>query len=206
MHQFIVDHDEYDASRLLYNQRYETDEYAVLFYVDGPREPYESTFEEVSSVFDYELAPCRDESFYLYVHVREPLTDSVRMYATAFEQPGLIVIPPLEYRSDGTIRLRAIGPDDAIQAAVEDAAERMHVEVQSVGDYRAGRIDARADLTQRQYEAVSVAVDCGYYHATRDASLEDVADRLDCSSGTAGELLRRAERTVMQALVDGGPF
>lgn len=203
MHQFLVDRDGYEASRLLYGRRYD-DEHALLFYVDGPREPYESALEEVTSVLAYELAPCRDESFYLYV--RERLAGSDRTFVEAVEQPGLIVIPPLEYRADGTIRMTAVGPDDAIQTVVDDVSETMRVDVRSVGEYRAGRIDARADLTQRQFEAVSAAVDCGYYHATRDGSLEDVADRLGCSSGTAGELLRRAERTVMEALVDGGPF
>lgn len=205
MHQFLVDHDEYDASRLLYGDQYAADEHAVLFYVDGPpSESYESALADVSSVLAYELAPCRDESFYLYV--RERLTGSDRTFVDAVEQPGLIIIPPLEYRADGTIRLKVVGPDDAIQTTVDDVSEAMGVDVRSVGEYCAGRIDARIDLTQRQFEAVSAAVDCGYYRATRDGSLEDVATRLGCSSGTAGELLRRAERTVMQEVVDGGPF
>ncbi|ELY52369.1 bacterio-opsin activator HTH domain-containing protein [Natronococcus jeotgali DSM 18795] len=205
MHQFLVEHDDYDASRLLYGNQYAADEHAVLFYVDGPpRESYESALEGVPSVLAFELAPCRDESFYLYV--RERLTGPDRTFVDAVEQPGLILIPPLEYRADGTIRLKAVGPDEAIQTIVDDVSEAMRVDVRSVGEYCAGRIDARVDLTRRQFEAVSVAVDCGYYRETRDGSLEDVADRLGCSSGTAGELLRRAERTVMAAVVDGGPF
>ncbi|MFP8954216.1 helix-turn-helix domain-containing protein [Natrialbaceae archaeon A-arb3/5] len=205
MHQFIVDHDDYDASRVLHRQPYGDDEHTVLFHVDGPRTPYEGVLEDVSSVIEYEIAPCLDESFYLYV--RAPLSGSDRTFAAAFVQPGLLVIPPISYRSDGTIRLTAVGPADSVQGAVDDVSEMMNVEVLSVGEYCAGRIDTRTDLTQRQFEAVSAAVDCGYYHATRDASLTDVADRLDCSSGTAGELLRRAERTVMEGLVhDGGPF
>nr|WP_226377483.1 helix-turn-helix domain-containing protein [Haloterrigena turkmenica] len=203
MHQFIVEHEGYTASRLLYGHQY-GDEYAMLFYIDGPQVPYEHALEDAPTVLDYELAPCRDDSFYLYV--RESLTGADRTFVNAIEQPGLIIIPPVAFRADGTIRLTAVGPDEAIQTAVDDVADMAHVDVRSIGTYCAGRIDTRADLTQRQFEAVSAAVDCGYYHTTRDGSLEDVADRLDCSSGTAGELLRRAERTVMEGLVHGGPF
>ncbi|AEH37240.1 helix-turn-helix domain-containing protein [Halopiger xanaduensis] len=203
MHRFIVEHEGYTASRLLYGHQY-GDEYAMLFYIDGPRLPYEPALEDAPTVLDYELAPCRDDSFYLYV--RESLTGADRTFVDAVEQPGLIIIPPVEFRADGTIRLAAVGPDEAIQTAVDDVADTARVDVRSVGEYCAGRIDARVDLTRRQFEAVSAAVDCGYYRATRNGSLEDVAERLDCSSGTAGELLRRAERTVMAGVVDGGPF
>uniref|UniRef100_A0A7D6CQV6 Helix-turn-helix domain-containing protein n=2 Tax=Natrinema zhouii TaxID=1710539 RepID=A0A7D6CQV6_9EURY len=203
MHQFVVEHEAYTASRLLYGHRY-GDEHVMLFHVDGPRAPYERALDDAPTILEYELAPCRDDSVYLYV--RETLTGADRTFADAVEQPGLIVIPPLEHRADGTIRLTVVGPSEAIQTVVDDMSDAMHVDVLSVGKYRAGRIDARTDLTERQFEAVSAAVDCGYYHTTRDASLEDVADRLDCSSGTAGELLRRAERTVMAELVRGGPF
>lgn len=61
-------------------------------------------------------------------------------------------------------------------------------------------------MTGRQFEAVRAAVDAGSYRAPREAGLAAVADRLDCATGTAGELLRRAERTVMANLVASGPF
>jgi predicted DNA binding protein len=82
----------------------------------------------------------------------------------------------------------------------------MGVDVRAVGEYLAGRIDERLELTQRQLDAVEAAVETGYYSATREATMEAVADRLDCAPGTAAELLRRAERTVMSAVVAGGPF
>ena len=80
------------------------------------------------------------------------------------------------------------------------------VEVLAVGDYMASHLDSRSKLTPRQFEAISEAVECGYYHEPRDASLETVASRLDCSSGTAGELLRRAERTIMADIVASDSF
>ena len=204
MHQFVVEHDEYEVSRLLYRSLYATAEHAVLFHVEGPQTPYEEVLAEQPFVDEYTLSVCPDDSFYLYV--RGEVTPDGREFADAFAQPGLVVITPIEFRSDGTIRVTAVGPAEGIQAAVDSIPETMGVDVRAVGEYFAGRLDARLELTQRQFEAISVAVECGYYSASRSATLEDVAAQLDCASGTAGELLRRAERTVMANLVGGGPF
>lgn len=204
MHQLIVEHEGYDASKLLYQHQYADDENAVLFHIDGPRSPYEEALEDVASTLEFEIFPCRDDTFYLYA--RGSITKSGRIFIGAVFQPGLIAVPPIEYQSDGTIRLTTIGPPDAIQTAVKNITDIMTVDVVSIGKFRAGRIDSQATLTQRQFEAVSAAVDCGYYRVPCEGSLEELAARLECSTGTAGELLRRAERTVMTRLVERNPF
>jgi predicted DNA binding protein len=203
MHQFVVDDDRYDGTMLLHRRRHGDDEHAMLFHVAGPPDPYERVLAQRHSVREFELSPCRDGTSYLYV--RAALTDRDRPLADAFARPGLIVVTPVEYRTDGSVRVTAVGPAATVQAAVEAVPETTDVDVRRVGDYSAGLVDSRLDLTRRQFEAVATAVDCGYYAAPREATLEAVADRLDCSTGTAGELLRRAERTVMSNLVDGGP-
>ncbi len=203
MHQFVVQRDAYGPARLLHRET-GADTHAMLVHVEGPTEPYREALEERSAVQAYELSPCPDDSFYLYV--RETLSGDDRQFSAAFSQPGLLLLTPVEYRTDGTVHLTAVGPAEAVQAAVEDVPEGMGVEVVSVGEYAAGRVDARQGLTQRQFEAVRVAVETGYYRAPREATLSEVAARLDCATGTAGELLRRAERTVMADLVADGPF
>lgn len=203
MHQFIVDQGEYAAARLLAREQYDGD-HAMLFHVEGPEAPYRDALDDRDVVREYTLDTCPDESFYLYV--RETLTADDRAFSEAFSQPGLVLVPPVSYRADGTVRVTAVGPADAVQSAVEDVPETMGVDVRAVGEYLAGRVDGRLELTQRQFEAVEVAVELGYYSATREATLAEVATRLECSTGTAAELLRRAERTVMANLVAGGPF
>jgi hypothetical protein len=202
MHQFVVDHDDYTVARLLAREAF-PDEHAMLFHVEGPELPYRDALEDREVVEEYVLDTCPDESFYLYV--RERLTDDDRKFSAAFSQPGLLLVMPVSYRADGTVRATAVGPAEAVQAAVEAIPDAMGVEVRAVGEYLAGRVDDRLELTQRQFEAVAAAVDAGYYGATREATLSDVAARLDCAAGTAAELLRRAERTVMSNLVAGGP-
>lgn len=204
MHQFVVEHGAYEITRLLYRYQYSEAEQAALFHVEGPVDPYEDELSELPSVKAFELSPCQDGSFYLYV--REAMGQESQAFADAFSQPGLIVLTPIEYRSDGTVGLTAVGPAETVQAAVDAIPETMGVDVRSVGEFALGRLDPRLELTQRQLDAVSEAVTRGYYREPRLATLEDVAGGLDCSTGTAGELLRRAERTVMAHLVDHGPF
>jgi len=71
----------------------------------------------------------------------------------------------------------------------------------AVGEYEAGRFETGEELTDRQYEAVRAVVDAGYYEEPRSGSLADVAAELDCATGTAAELLRRAESTGMADVV-----
>jgi len=204
IHQFLIENEGYDALRLLYYHQYAADEHAVLFHVDGPHSAYEEVLQDIPSILEFEFAPCRGDTFYLYI--QESLTKPGRIFIDAVFQPGLIAVPPTEFRSDGTIRMTTIGPSDAVQATVENVSDHMTVDILSIGEFRADRIDSRAALTQRQFEAVSAAVECGYYRTPREGSLEDIATRLECSTGTAGELLRRAERTVMTRLVECRPF
>ncbi|WP_436908896.1 helix-turn-helix domain-containing protein [Halosimplex marinum] len=204
MHQFVVEREGYSVSRLLqYNTALDEDP-AFLFHVDGDPDPYEPALRGTESVSAYEISRCPDDTFYLYV--RESIPEHSRDFVGALTQPGLVGVMPIEYRADGTVRLTAVGPAEKLQTAVEEMPEGMDAEVLEVGEYDARRLDAGGDLTDRQFEAVVAAVDCGYYETPREGSVEDVGDRLDCAPGTAAELLRRAERSVMRNVVSTGPF
>jgi len=204
MHQFVVDNEAYECSRLLYREQYAADEHAALFHVAGPAGPYEAALADRPGLRECAIEACPDDTCYLYV--REAMSEDDQRFAEAFGQPGLIVLKPVEYHGDGTVRVSAVGPTAAVQAAVDAVPGEMGVSVHQVGEYRAGRLDERLELTPRQFEAVQTAVDVGYYRSPREAGLAAVADALDCGTSTAGELLRRAERTVMSNLVTGGPF
>jgi hypothetical protein len=199
MHEYIVETEGYTVSRLLQMAPPAGGSHAMLFHIEGPPQPYESVIEDVDRVIEYELSPCPDDSFYLYV--RERLSDQDAAFLEAFSQPGLVGLTPVEYRADGTVRLTVVGPAETLQNAVEETPDHMDVDVLEIGDYDARRMDAGSALTDRQFEAVAAAVDCDYYDNPRDGSVADIADRLDCAPGTAAELLRRAERTVMSHVV-----
>jgi predicted DNA binding protein len=56
-------------------------------------------------------------------------------------------------------------------------------------------------LTDKQYEAISVAFARGYYDSPRAFSTDDVADELGVSGAAASDLLRRAERQLISETV-----
>lgn len=62
-------------------------------------------------------------------------------------------------------------------------------------------MDAASALSERQSEAVTVALDLGYYETPREATVAEVAERLDCAPGTAAEHLRKAEAALVRRVI-----
>jgi len=109
-------------------------------------------------------------------------------------------LSPVSFHGDGTATVDAVGEDDRLAALVDALAAHADVTVESVRDFHRG--GAPAALTDRQRAALDAAVAAGYYEIPREGSVSDVADALDCSTSTAGELLRKAEARVVTGLVD----
>ncbi|WP_435065343.1 helix-turn-helix domain-containing protein [Halobaculum sp. EA56] len=56
-------------------------------------------------------------------------------------------------------------------------------------------------LTERQYEALSLALSRGYYEQPRQTTARELADELDISQPSLSDLLNRAERQLISATV-----
>lgn len=173
----------------------------LLFYVEGDVDTYRERVDEVDQVRWCELTPVDDRSFYSYAC--EAYTSSQTTFFEPFAELRLVVVPPVVFDGDGNPRMTVVGHADGLSTLVEDLREvaNVGVEVQQVGtfDRRHQRVTGR--LTDRQYEALGTATDLGYYGSPRDASLATVADELDVAEGTASELLRSAEATLMDDLL-----
>ena len=65
------------------------------------------------------------------------------------------------------------------------------------------RLKPNAGLTQKQFEAVRTAYSMGYYEFPRRAGIKDVADKLGLSVSATTELLRRAEKRLVEAYLRG---
>ncbi|WP_336336797.1 helix-turn-helix domain-containing protein [Haloarcula brevis] len=201
MHQFVVEHDGYEASYLLRGNDVGTDLQTLLFHVDGfPPEPYRAALERADTVREYAISPCPDETFYLYVQDSPSATG--HDLVEALTRAGLVIVSPVAYRADGTVALTLVGPGGTVQQAVETVPDGVSVDVREVGEYDSRRLDTGAALTDRQFEAVAAAVDCGYYADPREGGVDDVADELGCAPGTAAQHLRKAEAHVMADLLD----
>jgi hypothetical protein len=185
---------------LLHGHRSESGILTLLFYVEGDREAYVEALAATDTILDFEVTGLDEDACYAYV--REESSSFDTALRDAFEGPGLLVVPPIEFRSDGTARLTVVGEPERLQAALEDVPAEATVDVQRVAEYDGPPGPTRAD---RQREAAAAAFEVGYYDVPRSGTLEDVAAELDCAPGTASEHLRKAEREALGAALDREP-
>lgn len=197
MHAYLDEDPAAVRSRLLtWNNVADESTYA-LFHVVADREPYVDRLEDVGAVDWFDVTPLDDGSFHVYV--REPQDEQFRRFRAAFQQPTLLVVPPLEYRPRGVLAFDVIGDPDALQSVIEELPDGISADVQQVGEYDAR--PGRTGLTARQREALRAANAVGYYDVPRTGAVEDVADRLDVAPSTASNHLRKAEARLVDRVV-----
>lgn len=204
MQQFIRESDAVEREELLtWNLLPGRDVEYALFYVVGDIDPYREVIDTVDSIPEYTLTPIDDETFYSYVCQETREADTA--WRAAFADLNLVVMPPVRYDSRGRTHLTVVGTESALSSVVADLEENpemgVGVEILEIGDFdrRHGSIAGR--LTERQLEVVETAAELGYYAVPREASLETVADAVGVARSTASTVLRRAESSVMRALV-----
>jgi len=195
MHAFVCESPAVEREYLL-EGRPGDDVRTLLFYVEGDAEAYEAALDQQAAVAEYDIRPDDADGFFMYV--RAPNSDDEALLFDAFEQETLVVVPPVEFRADRTMRLTVVGHADDLRTLLDALGERLSVDVLSVGPFTRGLTPG---LTERQREALAAAWETGYYEVPRQADLESVAAALDASVSATSTLLRRAEsRLVADAL------
>ena len=115
-------------------------------------------------------------------------------------QARVAFLPPVVFEASGVARFEAVGEQAALSEFHDALVDELTVEIEHVRPFE--QRPATAGLTDRQRAALEAAVDVGYYEIPRTGSVDDVAARLGCVSSTAGELLRRAEQTLVTSAVE----
>ncbi|MEZ3117982.1 helix-turn-helix domain-containing protein [Halobaculum sp. MBLA0147] len=169
----------------------------LLLHVAGDRQRYEQTIDEVPQVEEWTTTKFEDEGFYVYV--RTQLRTREQQYRQALDRDAVLVVPPVELRSDRTVRQTIVGQGDSLSAAIEALPDNVDIEVLRTGTYNRSR---GARVSSRQREALIAAWEAGYYEVPREGDIEAVAGALDCATSTASDLLRRAERQIVAATLD----
>lgn len=164
----------------------------LLFYVEGDAEAYEATLAGQDRVAEFDVRPDGDDGFFLYV--RAPNSDDEALLFDAFDRETVVVVPPVEFRADRTMRLTVVGHSDDLGDLLDALPDALTVDVLSVGPFTRG---IEPGLTDRQREALESAWAVGYYEVPREGDIEAVAAELDCAVSTASALLRRAESTLV---------
>lgn len=119
---------------------------------------------------------------------------------------GCTVVWPIT-AEHGWKRYTVIAPTRTrASALVERMRELGEVEVEKVAPVDGSELEATIPLstvtrnmTDRQLEALRVAIERGYFETPREASTEDLAKHLDVSRTTYQEHLRKATNVVMES-------
>jgi predicted DNA binding protein len=145
------------------------------------------------------------------VAVTECLADDYAAVDPLVAAHDCVLVPPLSY-VDGRRLLRVLAPDgDRLAALYDDLRAEWAVDVvrkttaiDAGGATPGDSGDPLAGLSDRQREALEVAVAGGYYERPRAIDTADVATTMGVGRRTAAEHLRKAERQVLTALVPSG--
>jgi DNA-binding CsgD family transcriptional regulator len=183
------------ATALQWN--YTDDALGILHYVVGDVDALETAMRSIEEVVGYDVARVDDRSSYVYV--RDTTTDPLQEMFAPVTTGALLVVPPIEYESDGTVVFSMFGPDDELQTAITHVPDPIDVTIEAVGGLADTTTAVESRLTDRQREIATTAVSMGYYDVPRTASQADIADELGCAPSTVAEHLRKIESRILRA-------
>lgn len=173
---------------------------ALLLRFTGDADEYRAAISDVEFVDAFHVSSGTGEA--VHVYARDTQAYAPGYTITEFLEPGLVVVLPVVFHDDGSITAAFVGPPAVVQRSLDGLADDVSVTVEALKTYGNHHTEPGDGLTDQQANAVSAAVELGYYGATRAASVADVGDELGCSASTAAEHLRRAEATVMAQVTD----
>lgn len=196
MQEFIryEDYVEYEAM-LAWRVRPDEDVEYALYYVEADLESYREAVEEVETVLDCRITPIDDTS--AHVWACEETRPETQAWREAFTDRQLIVVPPIRFDDEAAMDMTIVGDGSDIHDTIESVPPEVDVTVKEIGSYDRRGGTLAGTLTDRQLAAAETALRLGYYEVPRDATLEEIADALDCAESTASVLLRRAERDLL---------
>jgi predicted DNA binding protein len=169
---------------------------AVLLYLDGDLQAFEAILAAADVVVDSDVTPLGGGRGYAFVHSRSPPLETEIL--SIGSRDGLLPISPVRYHRDGSFSFRVLGALETLQAAVAAMPEGVETHIEKVGGHELGRSPLPPEFPPRQWEALAVAFEAGYYDVPRTATRDDVAARLECAPSTATEHLQKAERRLVE--------
>lgn len=171
-----------------------------LLRVRGDYRQLERDLEGMANVRDAGIFPNGETEAYCFLAADSETVG--RVLFENFTRRDLLTVPPIRCYDDGSSTFALVGTESAIQNAVDGIPAGVDVRIEAVGSGPVARKNVPGMLSDKQLEAVQVALDVGYYDLPRKGTTEDVADQLDCTAATASEHLRKAEVSVFSILFD----
>lgn len=169
----------------------------MLYEYNGIREAAEAVAEEHLKGERTEWRASSIDGQEMMFAQAEPSDLLERMLALLDDYP-VVVDWPIRFATDGSAIVTLIGRTEEIRGAMSIETDELDVRVERIGEYTRDAVDVAPDLTDRELRAVRTAVELGHYENPREATYADLADELECSTGTVGHHLRNAEAKLMQ--------
>jgi hypothetical protein len=173
----------------------------VLLYLDGDLDKFDQILDDAEVVIHHEVTTIHERRGYAFVHSHSPPVESELLSVGAHD--GLLPVSPVRYHRDGSFSFRVLGTVETLQAAVEALPEAVETRIERVGGYDFGRPPLPPEFPPRQREALDVAFEVGYYDVPREATRDDIAERMGCAPSTASEHLQKAERRLVKWCLEG---
>lgn len=174
------------------------DELGIMHFIHGDMDAFESAIADIESVLEYELTRVDDDSFYAYLR-SNPTEAAGELFGT-LTQGRLVVEHPVEWKQDGTQSISMVGSAEEIQSVVDEVPDPVECTVREIGGLEKAAEAAKAQLSDRQREALESALELGYYEIPREAGVEDVAADIGCARSTAAEHLRKTETKILHTV------
>lgn len=170
-----------------------TEDATTLLWCDGGREATERAVEAVDSLLVTEFVEDVDGT-YAFLRQRDYELPAALLDLVA--ESRAIFLPPVVFLDTGEVRFEAVGEATALSAFYGELSDLGEPTIERVREFE--RTHSPSSLTDRQRAALEAAVSLGYYEIPREGTVADVAAVLDCSTSTAGELVRKAEAAVVR--------
>lgn len=187
-----------ENERILQMQLLEDGTVTTMYELSGDRELVEFAAEHMPELITYQLSPMQDR-IVTYAHL-EP-NEMLR---------GLLEIPlrykivpdfPIEFVAGDSVRLTIVGDETQIREAMDAVPDGIDIELEKLGDYAPENERLLSRLTERQREVAGIAVEMGYYDTPRKVTYDDIAEEVEVAPGTVGEILRKVESRLLNALL-----
>jgi len=174
-----------------------TEDATALLWCDGDREATERAVGRIDSLVDSAVVEDADGT---YAFLRQDDYELPAAVLDAVAGARVVFLPPVAFLETGEVRFEAVGEAAALSAFHGALTELGEITIERVAEFERPHSPSR--LTDRQRAALDAAVSVGYYELPREGTVADAAAVLECSTSTAGELVRKAEAAVLRNYVE----
>jgi predicted DNA binding protein len=169
-----------------------------LYEFEGSVDHLEAAFENHPDMLSSRISQI-DSTIYSHAHTRT--NEVVRRLLEIQNENILLTDMPIEYTATGDLRVVSIGDVEMFREAASAVPETIDIRFERTGQWMPASRRLFERLTDRQQETLRIAAALGYFATPRQATYDDVADEMDIAPETVGEHLRKAQATLVNAVL-----